>query len=232
MVGVLGRWGDDSQLQLVLDIINSLYRHSENLGAGQIPYLNIRSYPAVLVFTAYGLGLTRSERWQSLHFLFSAMIPRESKKPRRIVDELFLQNWIGVEEKTWWNQMKGNSRRTPLSDRLLGIFTEWGKSFAGLSPDFELMYERFEVLGSLVHIEQNDKGAILLTLKNPAPDNFTWIPIGRAGWHLQNREKLTAEIGSEPMKTALVAAGFGKGDAAFVELFITNFKQMSERMRW
>jgi hypothetical protein len=54
MVGVLGRWGDDSELPLVLDIINSLYRHSEKIGSGSTPYLNIRSYPAVLVFTDTG----------------------------------------------------------------------------------------------------------------------------------------------------------------------------------
>jgi hypothetical protein len=132
MVGVLGRWGDDSELPLVLDIINSIYRHSERITGGTIPYLDVRSYPALLVFTAYGLGLTRSERWRTLHGLFSAMIPRKYKGPRRIVDELFLQKWSGVDEKAYWNRIDGKSHRTPLSDRLLGIFTEWSKSFAGI----------------------------------------------------------------------------------------------------
>jgi SIR2-like domain len=63
MIGVLGRWGDDSELPVVLDIIRSLYRHAEEVGGGLTVYLNLRSYPAVLVFTAYGLGLTRAERW-------------------------------------------------------------------------------------------------------------------------------------------------------------------------
>ena len=84
MVGVLGRWGDDSELPLVLDIINSLYRHSEKIGGGMKPYLNIRSYPAVFVFTAYGLGLTRSERWLALHSLFTAAISRQHKEPRSL----------------------------------------------------------------------------------------------------------------------------------------------------
>jgi SIR2-like domain len=76
---------------LVLDIINSLYRHSEKIGSGSTPYLNIRSYPAVLVFTAYGLGLTRNERWPALHRLFSATIPHQHKGPRKVVEELFLE---------------------------------------------------------------------------------------------------------------------------------------------
>jgi hypothetical protein len=141
MVGVLGRWGDDSELPLVLDIINSLYRHSEKIGVGMKPYLNIRSYPAVLVFTAYGLGLTRRERWPALHSLFTAAIARQHKEPRKVVEELFLWTWSGIEQKSWWNQIDGTGlRRTPLSDHLLRIFEEWGKTFVGLSPDFELMF--------------------------------------------------------------------------------------------
>jgi hypothetical protein len=56
MAGILGRWGDDSELPIVIDIVRSLFRSSEKISAGLTHYLNIRSYPAVLVFTAYGLG--------------------------------------------------------------------------------------------------------------------------------------------------------------------------------
>jgi SIR2-like domain len=49
MVGVLGRWGDDGELPLVANVIGSLYRQSEKIDSGKIAYLNIRSYPAVLV---------------------------------------------------------------------------------------------------------------------------------------------------------------------------------------
>ena len=229
MVGVLGRWGNESELPLVLDVITSIYRHSENIAGGSVPYLNIRSYPAVLVMTAYGLGVTRGERWGILHRLFSAMMPRKYKQPRRIVDELFLQKWSGVEEKAHWNRIDGGNHRTPLSDRLLGIFSEWSKSFAGLSPDFELMFERFEMLGALAFIEENEKDAVLAQLK---AGDFAYVPIGRAGWDSQNRKKLTAEIASDPMKGALAEAGFARGDPAFIELFTTNFKRMAERLSW
>ncbi len=230
MVGVLGRWGrNDSELPLVLDIINSIYRQSERIAGGMGPYVNIRSYPAVLVFTAYGLGLTRSEQWRTLHKLFSAMISRQYKASRRIVDELFLQKWSGVEEKSYWNRIDGKSHHTPLSDRLFGIFTEWSKSFAGLLPDFELMFERFEMLGALAHLEQNKATDVVAELNK---NEFVWIPLGRAAWHSQNREKLIAEIQSEPMKAALVKAGFAQSNPAFVERFIRNFKFMAANLGW
>jgi SIR2-like domain len=229
MVGALGRWGDDSELRLVLDVINSLYRHSEKLSGGRVAYLNIRSYPAVLVFTAYGLGLTRSERWRALHRLFSGMVRRQHKQPRRIVDELFLQKWSGVAEKEFWNQIHGKGRYTPLSDRLLAIFTEWSQSFAGLSPDFELMFERFEMLGSLAYMETEEKPTVLAKLN---AGTHVYVPIGRAGWHFENREKLIAEISSEPMEAALAEAGFAQGDPEFVRLFIATFSRMTEKLGW
>jgi SIR2-like protein len=230
MVGVLGRWGDDSELPLVLDIINSLYRHSENVGGGMTPYLNIRSYPAVLVFTAYGLGLTRSERWRTLHRLFSATISRQDKDARKIVQGLFLQRWPGNEDKKWWDKIdRPEDRNTPLSDHLLGIFQEWGKSFIGLSPDFELMFERFEVLGSLADLEQNQQQYVQTKLHN---NDYVPIPVGRTGWHSPNREKLIAEIRGEPMKTALTAAEFARGQPAFVDLFVANFERTVASLHW
>jgi hypothetical protein len=230
MVGVLGQWGDDSELRLVPDIINSLYRHSENVGGGMTPYLNIRSYPAVLVFTAYGLGLTRSERWRTLHRLFSATISRQDKDARKIVQGLFLQRWPGNEDKRWWDKIdRPEDTKTPLSDHLLGIFQEWGKSFIGLSPDFELMFERFEVLGSLADLEQNQQQHVQTKLHK---NDYVPIPVGRASWHSQNREKLIAEIRGEPMKTALTGAEFARGQPAFVDLFVANFERMVASLHW
>jgi hypothetical protein len=227
MVGVLGRWGDDSELRLVLDVINSLYRHSEKISGGMPPYLNIRSYPAVLVVTAYRLGLTRSERWPTLHSLFAAAIPRQHKESRKVVEELFLWRWSGIEQKSWWDQIDGaGARKTPLSDHLLRIFAEWGKSFVGLSPDFDLMFERFELLGALAHLEQNKPSEIQAELD---AGNVVWIPIGRLGWHSQNQRKLLAEMRSEPVKAALAKAGFAQRNPAFVDLFISAFERMIAR---
>jgi hypothetical protein len=67
MCGVSGRWGEDNELPLVLDMIRALYAHAEKLGSGSVRYLGIRSYPGLLIFTAYGLGLTRAGRWPTLH---------------------------------------------------------------------------------------------------------------------------------------------------------------------
>ena len=75
MCGVLGRWGDGSELSTVVDIIRTLCRRTDTIVArGKKDYLNIRSYPAVLIFTAYGLGLARAMSWKTLHQLLTSEV--------------------------------------------------------------------------------------------------------------------------------------------------------------
>lgn len=233
MAGVLGRWGDGNELSLVLDLIRNLHAQAAKIGGGLIAYVNLRSYPAALVFTAYGLGLTRAERWKTLYDLFDAKIDREHRKPRRAIEVLFLQTWIGTDNNVW-KQIEGlQDRKTPFSDHLLSLFTQWSKHFAGLTPDFELTFERFEVLGTLAHIERDGKEVVKTGLQeDQSGRNFIWMPVGRVGWDTANNAKLIEEIQAAPMKSRLLSAGFTKGDAEFFDLFIQNFQRISERIAW
>ncbi|MNG35139.1 hypothetical protein D3C84_1218080 [compost metagenome] len=47
-------------------------------------------------------------------------------------------------------------RRTPLSDHLLEVMTNWRSSFAGVSAEFELVFERFEMLAAIAYLEENE----------------------------------------------------------------------------
>jgi len=232
MAGVLGRWGDDSELSLVLDIIRTLYAHAEQSGGGFVSYLGLRSYPAVLVFTAYGLGLTRAGRWKALHGLFDAVVDRQHRDPVRVVESLFLWAWKGAEGDAW-KQIEGlEKRKTPLSDHLHTLFSASAKRFTGLTPDFELMFERFEMLGSLAHLERYQKADIEQVLAGDPHQSWAWMPVGRAGWHESNAGKIISELQAEPMKTALVNARFARCDPAFIDIFVQNFRRIAGRMRW
>ena len=232
MAGALGRWGEDSELSMVLDVIRTLYRQSEKLAAGVMIYVNVRSYPAVLIFTAYALGLTRAERWNTLHQLFSALIDQQYREPVRAIDTLFLGDWKGTEHDAW-KQVEGLEQlKTPLSDHLHALFTNWSGSFAALTPDFELMFERFELLGSLAYLEKFKKEDVEAGLAGTPHQAWTWMPLGRVGWHSTNNNKLVLEIQSDAMKANLIKAGFAGGDPELLKLSVTNFERMANRMRW
>ena len=53
------------------------------------------------------------------------------------------------------------------------------------------------------------------------------MPGGRALWH--SADKLLSEIQAEPIKTALLKAGFAKGDPEFLDLCVKNFKRIAAR---
>lgn len=229
MAGVLGRWGDGSELPLALDVIRGLYAQAEKVGSGLTVYVNARSYPAVLVFTTYAIGLTRAERWKSLHALFGAHIDRGHRDPRPAVETLFLQAWKGTENDAW-KQLDGmHNKKTPFSEHLMPLMQQWSKRFAGMTPNFELVFERFELLGALAYLERDGKEIVRQELQG---GRFVWLPVGRVGWHSANGTKLVAELQAETTKSALLAGGFAGGDTESFDLFLQNFQRIAQRIGW
>ncbi|MBW8465237.1 SIR2 family protein [Acidovorax sp.] len=232
MAGVLGRWGDGSELATILDIVRGLYLQAEKVGNGLVVWLGLRSYPAVLIFTAYGVGLTRSQRWKTLHELLISPWPREHRDPKRVVSTLFLDEWKGSKNEVW-KELEGLDRRkTPLSDHLLEVMTNWRSSFAGVSAEFELVYERFELLAALAYLEEDSEASLEQAFANTAHGLFARMPVGRVGWHDSSANLLVLELQSEATITALLDAGFARNSRRFLELSIESFKRYVGRMSW
>jgi hypothetical protein len=235
IAGVLGRWGTGNELSIVRDIVTSLHAQAEREKSGTVVFLGLRSYPAVLVFTAYGLGLTRSLRWSTLHQLFFAEIHSDHKSAR-FVDALFMWKWKGFED-SWWKKIKGLDRRhTPLSDHLCTLMDRWGTSFIGLESDFELLFERFEMLGSLAYLEGSSESDLIAELEQQVQPGkkagFVWMPIGRMGWDGQRRERLLKEIESGDTKASYLKAGFAQKSDKFLGLFAENFERLRGALNW
>lgn len=234
MAGVLGRWGDGKDFDVVLDVLRGLYHHAGRIGSGLTYLLNLRSYPAVLILTAYGIGLTKAERWDTLLKLFLSVLASENREPQRVVSTLFLWSWAGGEQQIW-QQLEGLDRhKTPLSDHLLEVMTHWRKSFTGADPNFELLFERFELMGSLAAFHENDEAQLEKTIEASAARNdvLAWMPVGRSGWHNAVARKLLQELEDESQVAELLKAGFAKGSRRFLQLFVENFKLYARRMSW
>lgn len=232
MAGVLGRWGDGSELNTVLDIVKSLYAEADKIGNGLTVWLGLRSYPAVLVFTTYGIGLTRSQRWKTLHELLTASWPREYHAPKRVVSMLFLDAWKGERNDLWTQLEDLDNHKTALSDHLLEVMGKWRTSFAGVSSDFELVFERFEVLAALAYIEENSEENLEQALTDSPSELFVRMPVGRVGWHSASLTRLIHELKSESVITALLDSGFAHNSHRFLEIFVESLKRYASRMTW
>lgn len=234
MAGVLGRWGDGKDFDVVLDVLRSLYHQTGKTGSGLTTWLNLRAYPAVLIFTAYGIGLTKAVRWDTLLKLFSSALATEHREPQRIVSTLFLWSWAGGEQQLW-QQLEGMDRRkTPLSDHLLEVMTHWCKSFSGAEANFELLFERFELMGSLAAFHENDEAQLekAVEASEARNDVLAWMPVGRSGWHSAGARTLLQELEDETRIAELLKTGFAKGSRRFLQLFAENFKLCARRMSW
>lgn len=234
MAGVLGRWGDGKDFDVVLDVLRSLYHHASKIGSGLTAWLNLRAYPAVLIFTAYGIGLTKAARWDMLLKLFSSALATEHREPQRIVSTLFLWSWAGGEQQLWQQLEDMDRRKTPLSDHLLEVMTHWRKSFTGADASFELLFERFELMGSLAAFHENDEAQLEKAIEASAARNdvLAWMPVGRAGWHSSGARTLLQELEDESRIVELLKAGYAKGSRRFLQLFVENFKLYARRMGW
>lgn len=232
MAGVLGRWGDGSELQMVFDLVRGLYLIAEKEQNGVVLWLGLRSYPAVLVFMAYGIALTRAQRWQTLHQFLVMLWPCEHLVPQRMVSTLFLHAWKGHQD-VLWHQLEGlDRRRRPLSDHLFELMSSWSSSFMGVSVEFERLFARFETLAALAYLEDEQEETLEMSSKNPDGRPFASMPVGRVGKNVASATPLALELQSDQMATALINAGFAKGSRRFLELFIENFKRFARDISW
>ena len=131
IVGILGRWGDGSELTDVLNILSFAQHKLGEPTNGLTAWLNLRLYPVVLLIAAYGIGLARAERWSTFHRLLSFPANRESQEPARIVDVLHLSAWNANDNQIWQTLGDLDRRKTPLSDRVCQLLDNWSSSHLG-----------------------------------------------------------------------------------------------------
>ncbi|HCW0582910.1 TPA: hypothetical protein OW434_001066, partial [Pseudomonas aeruginosa] len=132
-----------------------------------------------------------------------------------------------------WKELEGLDRRkTPLSDHLLEVMTNWRSSFAGVSAEFELMFERFELLAALAYLEENSEASLEQAFADTPHGLFARMPVGRVGWHDSSANALILELQSEATITALLDAGFARNSRRFLELSIESFKRYMNKMSW
>ena len=232
MVGVLGRWGEHGELTNVIDMMRSIHSHAGRVRNGLTVWLNLRPYPAVLLSAAYGIGLVRAQRWGTLHRLFSESIEsNHGTRTGRVVEKLFLSSWEGGDNDYWKNLEGFDDRKTPLSDHLCDLFAEWGKSFVGIVPHFDELYETWEIMGSLAYSECYELEHIQAELSKRNTSGFVFMPVGRSGWHDQTRQRILERLQNDDLKQSLLEAGFGKGQWEFLEAAINNIQRIAGRMR-
>ena len=230
MLGVLGRWGDQQSHDLALDIIKSMHERTVDVRGGNTYLLALRAYPTVLLFTAYGLGLTRAKRWDALHQLFLEPMPSTQDEPPSFVQELFLWSWEAGNNQIWQLYEGLERRKTALSDHLFDLFSEWSGSFVGAVPSFEDLFGLFEILASLAFIERDSFEGLSASLEADVNQGYIYTPVGRNGWSSSTKNRLLRQIEQTQLTEDLLAAGFSHGNSDYLRLAIVNYRRASSSL--
>lgn len=221
MVGAMGRWGDEHATDVAFACVSALLTHADEINGGVTPYLKLREYPAVLVFSAFALGAVRAQKWNTLRQLFDLKVHRKYKDTIPAADLLLPALWDGEEA---WKLVPGFERKvTAFSDYLLALFARWGKRFLGLSPDFERQYARLEWLGALYHLSHADLEYVRKEVT--VTKRWLWLPLGRQCWKTELKNDLIAELEHGLIRRALLEGQFVIDDER-KRLFVENLQRL------
>ncbi|NCP44691.1 MAG: hypothetical protein GW822_14870 [Sphingomonadales bacterium] len=222
--------GDGSELPVVSDIIKSLFHHGDSQRSGLVVWINIMTYPALLIFWSYAIALIKSERFVHLEALFAEQVQTEYREPKCLIETLFLWGWRGDDDSLWKNLEGFDRRRTPLSDHVCSILGVWTAETLGFVSDFEMLFEKFEMLAAMKHVEQSTNDEIELAHAN-TDRGFRAVraPTGRIGWDNDRRMRLERELDAgSALRKKLISAGYARDDK-FIDLFIVNQQLLSSR---
>lgn len=229
MLGILGRWGDGSELGNVLNVLTFTHRSLVEPRNGMTIWLNLRLYPVVLLVATYGIALTRSERWSSIHRLLSAPIGGDTRNLMRVVDELNVSSWEGNDNRIWQSLEGMEQHKTPLSDHVCSVLDTWKSSHVGIVPSFEQLFDLYDVLASLVFAE---RFAVADSTEDDANNpRYRWTPLGRVAWRSQSRLQILYRV-QHDLRTPLLRAGFFNGSGDDLAEAVHNIANTANRFMW
>jgi hypothetical protein len=234
VLGICGRWASDAEFNNVIQIVKTL-AEQESKG-GFTLFLSLRSYHAVLMLYALGIGALKAGRYDLVFRLYSLGIASENYGSRPAVQELFLENWeAGKSEKAWAALPEFGDQRllSALSVHLSTLFRQWTDDYLFDPKEYETLFEEFELLGTLASFSVTaDKSVLDEMIADPTGHRWIWAPMGRIVFRNSIRKAILARWNIPEVRSLILAAGFAKKDPDFFSKAITCIGKIVERGRW
>jgi len=225
MFTLVGRWGDGDETRDVVGLLNAF--NNTETQSGLVLWNALGSYPAALLWYAYGLGASKRGRLDNLYRWLSLPFRdryRSGEKPA--VREFFQWEFEGAAEGDWKGRLKAETN-SPFADYLRFWLQGVLASEFVSAADFEEAYERFELLATLRHLEDS---VTLGDLSEPPQRGRASIPapVGRMkliGFRETPPGILALRRADELDR--LSKAGFGSGDPKWLEMALTRISQVA-----
>lgn len=166
-MALVGFWAPPSVARVAVEAIVEIAASRERM-SGRTAWLDLYLYPATLLFYAYGLSALAGESYDNLATLFGREVRDDRDERRAAVEEL---NNAGALRHEVAQRLPGMERHySPASDWLYEASQPMVSGLFSSSPQFERLFDRFEVLIGLACILAAREG---LTYRAPM-GRFTW----------------------------------------------------------
>lgn len=223
----IGRWGDTTSEDACLETITELAIPAPHAADQDVKFQHITSYPAVLCFMAYGLGLIKAKRWDALWRLYQHEIPHINER-KRLVELLFLEAWPKAYhgKAVYFAEIEGlESRRLPLSRHLRNISQRWGRHLSG-PAEREHLLDQFEFNGSMAYARPIGTGTLREFQEKPFL-SYVWFPVGELAFEERRAQQLIEAAN----RAAAEGGGFAPGDVNWVAEFTGAYREMLLKVR-
>lgn len=161
-------WSRTTDERLIPGVVTRLANSIERT-AGQVPFLELSLYPAVLVLYGAGLGAVIGRREEQLAELLGLPTIRDRHEWKPVA--LMLSGPAALDHKIA-RRLPGLERHhTPASDRLCEVLQPWVEELQPDQESFEHAFDRWEYLLGLVMFD--------LTRQGERPG---YAPVGRLSW--------------------------------------------------
>ena len=234
--GVLGRWGTDRKFAEAIEIISMVTQQDSYDGV--VVLLAMRTYPALLLVYAFGLGTLKAGRYDRMFALFSTRMENPYRDTKRfLIESLFHNAWEGSDRGNWNLLPEHNSKnyKSPLSRHLRLIFSAWAADYIFLPNEVDLLFAEFELLGAFAFMSlKYDRIGVQqsLTGAQPMGQNYLWCPVGEFAWDSKTLNSIMSKWEAEPAKKQLLAAGFGHGDSESFDSMRVSLERLIGAMAW
>jgi hypothetical protein len=172
-------------------------------GPGFTSWLNLESYPALILLYSSGIAAIAANKYDTLSSIWLGAFSR--KRNTALIRDLYPGR---VMDQNAGQQLPGRQERyTPVSDQL---FDHLRSTFRELLPDdheYEMLFDRYEYLFCLVSLD--------LELQEEKARH--WAPFGRFGWRAPNNPEqnivtvVNREMEQEGVAWPPLPAGFFGG---------------------
>lgn len=224
-IGLMGRWGDGSEVELVEDCLRALRDQPPCSGNGVL--IALRQYPAYLCYLTYALGLAKAGRFIELFRWFRLDVGRQNGEPRHGASHLFMSYWDEAEPN-WWKHRRStySNRKTAWADYLVDHVVPWSADYGLTAGQALENYNMVELLGGFAALTTNAADDL------QALTSFTWMPYGRLMWASTDRLETIARLEREPLHAQILDAGFSNGSQAHWDGVKNNIQHLARRVGW